>query len=212
METADFKNDVNNILFQKLLSKTIIRQPVKEISEKTNTDKGQVSKILNNKIPVSDKFIDKFAKAYNLIIPEVSNSEIDLANDPTGYYYPEVSASAGLEREMQNDELKKIPINIPGWGINISFINVYGDSMYPKYCSGEIIGIKEIESTMLHFGLAYVVIMQDGEVYLKYITGGKDDEHFVLSSENPKNPSREYHLSLIRKIYIVKGVITKTTM
>jgi transcriptional regulator with XRE-family HTH domain len=63
MEVTDYENDINNIRFQQLLKKTTIRQPVKEISEKTKTDKGQVSKILNNKIPVSDKFLEKFLKA-----------------------------------------------------------------------------------------------------------------------------------------------------
>ena len=73
METIDYQNDINNLLFQKLLKKTNIRQPVKEISENTKTDKGQVSKILNNKIPVSDNFIRKFAEAYNIDLKEIDS-------------------------------------------------------------------------------------------------------------------------------------------
>lgn len=160
-------------------------------------------------------FIDNFdfdKASYNNNFNDVKN--LDSVSEPnlTGYYYPDVLASAGLESEMLNEELNKIPINIPNWGKDLSFINVYGDSMYPKYCAGEIIGIKEIEASMLHFGLAYVIIMGNGEVYLKYITAGKNPEYFTLSSENPRNPPREYHLNLIKKIYIVKGVLTKTTM
>lgn len=58
----------------------------------------------------------------------------------TGYYYPGVSASAGLDLSMVNEELERIPVTIPGWGNDVIFINVYGDSMYPKYHSGDVIG------------------------------------------------------------------------
>ncbi|WP_324069878.1 MAG: S24 family peptidase [Flavobacterium sp.] len=141
------------------------------------------------------------------------DKNIETVEEPTtNYYYPDVNASAGLETEMQNDELNRIPINIPNWERGIAFINVYGDSMYPKFCNGEIIGIKEVEPQYINYGYAYVVIFNDGQVFLKYIRKGKDNEHWVLDSENPKYESREYHLSLIKKIFIIKGVITKTTM
>jgi len=184
------------------------------VSKNTVWNYENGAKIPDSKIPILRKILkDGVIKNKSLIkIDDDSNKNLKDIPEPSGYYYPDVSASAGLETEMQNEELNKIPINIPNWGNDLSFINVYGDSMYPKYCAGEIIGIKEIEANMLHFGLAYVIIMQNGEVYLKYITAGKNDEYFTLSSENPKNPPREYHLSLIRKIYIVKGVLTKTTM
>lgn len=133
-------------------------------------------------------------------------------NNITGFYYPNVSAAAGMDKEMVNDELKRIPINLPNWEKGIDFINVYGDSMYPKFCSGEIIGIKEVELQYINYGYAYVVIFNDGQVFLKYINPGSDKDHWLLSSENPKHPPKEYHLSLIKKIFIIKGVITKTTM
>ena len=191
-----------------------------ELSLKSKVPHSSISRILNgetkklstkNKQLLSDFFKveeDYFNNGYNSDI-----KKIDYVEEPTtNYYYPGVNASAGLETEMQNDELKRIPINIPNWEKGVSFINVYGDSMYPKYCSGEIIGIKEVEAQYINYGYAYVVIFNDGQVFLKYVRKGKDDEHWLLASENPKYESREYHLSLIKKIFIIKGVITKTTM
>lgn len=191
-----------------------------ELSLKSGVPHSTLSRILNgetkklsskNKDLLSSFFKtdeDYFNNGYNL---EIKNKHL-LEEPRTGYYYPDVSASAGLEVEMQNDELNRIPINIPNWEKGISFINVYGDSMYPKFCSGEIIGIKEIEPRYINYGYAYVVIFNDGQVFLKYIRKGKDEEHWILDSENPKYESKEYHLSLIKKIFIIKGVITKTTM
>lgn len=171
-----------------------------------NWEKGE--KIPISKYTILDKVLN------NPDVVETNNEIFHISREtrPTGYYYPNVSAAAGMDKEMQNDELKRLPINLPNWEKGIDFINVYGDSMYPKFCSGEIIGIKEVEPKYLNFGYAYVIIFNDGQVFLKFIRKGKDDDHWLLASENPKYEDREYHLSLIRKVFIVKGVITKTTM
>jgi DNA-binding XRE family transcriptional regulator len=150
-------------------------------------------------------------KLINLLLSE-NNSHVEKIELPTGYYYPNVSAAAGMDKEMQNDELKRLPINLPNWDKGIDFINVYGDSMYPKFCSGEIIGIKEVELQYMNFGYAYVVILKDEQVLLKYIKKGSDKEHIILESENDFYESKEYHLEQIKKVFIIKGVITKTTM
>lgn len=163
---------------------------------------------------VDENYLNEVCKKLKInTYNEKEDKKIETVEEPTtNYYYPDVNASAGLETEMQNDELKRVPINIPNWERGIDFINVYGDSMYPKFCSGEIIGIKEVEPQYINYGYAYVVIFNDGQVFLKYIYKGSDKEHWLLASENPKYESREYHLSLIKKIFIIKGVITKTTM
>jgi transcriptional regulator with XRE-family HTH domain len=185
---------------------------VYELSLKTGISQSTFSKILNDSVKKPNIKNAEILEKYFL---ENTFNGVELmknAEYPTGYYYPDVSASAGLETEIINDELKRIPVNIPNWEKGIDFINVYGDSMYPKYCSGEIIGIKEVEPQYLNYGYAYVVIFNDSQVFLKYINPGSDNDHWILSSENPKHPPKEYHLSLIKKIFIIKGVITKTTM
>ena len=126
-------------------------------------------------------------------------------------YFPDVNASAGMDFLTENGHNYNLPIKIPNVDAQ-AFINVFGDSMYPKYCSGEIIGIKEIEKDMVFPGHAYVVQMTDGEAYIKYIDPGKDEEHWLLRSENEKYKPKQFHLSKIRKVYIIKAVITKSTL
>ena len=130
----------------------------------------------------------------------------------TGFYLPEVSASAGLETSINNDELKKIPVTIPGWEKDIIFINVFGDSMYPKFNSGEVIGVKYVEFQYLNYGYPYVVVFNDGEVFIKIIQPGKDEEHLVLESVNAFYKPKEFHKSLIKSFYSIKGVIKKEMM
>ena len=130
----------------------------------------------------------------------------------TGFYLPEVSASAGLEKSIYNDELKKIPVTIPGWEKDIIFINVFGDSMYPKFNSGEVIGVKYVEFQFLNYGYPYVVVFNNGDVFIKIIQPGKDEEHLVLESVNAFYKPKEFHKSLIKSFYSIKGVIKKEMM
>lgn len=204
--------DNNTEKFNAMLKNLTFKFPIAEISAKTGFSKGSISEIIKGKRAPSDAFLKKFVEVFKIENSELFETKSIPEQDPTGFYYPDIYASAGLETEMVNDELKRIPVNIPNWEKGVEFINVYGDSMYPKYCSGEIIGIKEVQPEYLNYGYAYVVIFNDGQVFLKYINPGSDKEHWILSSENPKHPPKEYHLSLIKKIFIIKGVITKTTM
>jgi phage repressor protein C with HTH and peptisase S24 domain len=188
-----------------------------EIAKDTELTEVGINKIINgtskNPREKTLEILENYITNYKTKSYVLKESTVDFVNeDPTGYYYPDVSASAGLEMELQNDELRRIAISIPNWEKGVEFINVYGDSMYPKYCSGEIIGIKEVEPCYINFGYAYVIILNDGQVFLKYIRKGKDDDHWLLASENPKYEAKEFHLSLLKRFFIIKGVITKTTM
>jgi putative phage repressor len=131
---------------------------------------------------------------------------------PTGYYYPEVYAKAGFDIADFNNEMQRIPVYIPNFGDDVTFINVYGDSMYPKYKAGEVIGIKPVDFVYLVFGHPYVVVFDNGDVNIKYVRKGSDDLHVVLESENPKYDPREYPLKIIRAFYAVKGSVKKERM
>lgn len=131
---------------------------------------------------------------------------------PTGYYYPEVYAKAGFDIANFNDEMQRIPVYIPNFGDDVTFINVYGDSMYPKYKAGDVIGIKHVDFVYLVFGHPYVVVFDNGDVNIKYVRKGSDDLHVSLESENPKYDPREYPLRIIRAFYAVKGSVKKERM
>ena len=130
----------------------------------------------------------------------------------TGYYYPEVNASAGFDLTTFNNEETRVPIFIPNFGSNVIFINVYGDSMYPKYKSGDMIGIKPVEFPYIVFGHPYVVVFDNGDTNIKYVQKGSDEHHVILASENPKYEPREYPLSIIRCFFTVKGSFNKERM
>ena len=132
--------------------------------------------------------------------------------EPTGYYYPEVYAKAGFDFLSLSSEVNKIPVYVPNFGRDVLFINVYGDSMYPKYKSGDIIGIKPVDYVYLVFGHPYVIVFNNDDINIKYVRKGSDDEHVLLVSENANYEPREYPLSIIRAFYAVRGSFNKERM
>ena len=211
---TDFKIDNNSRKLTKIVKKLELRRPNAEISKRTGFDAGTVSNYLNGKKTVSDNFLEKLSEVYNFNLSDFDdNVEVKTESQQiTGFYYPEVSASAGLETQIENNDLKKIPVTIPGWDKEISFINVYGDSMYPKYNAGEIIGVKYIDFDYLNYGSSYVVVFKNGDSYIKIIQPGSSLEHLILESVNEFYKPKEYHLDLIKSFYSIKGVIKKEMM
>ncbi len=150
---TDLNVNNNGLIFRNAVKKLGLKSANKELSEKLVHSKGDISSYLSGRKTVSDNFLKKFSEAYNIDLLEFDNKVISI-NQPTGYYYPDVMAAAGIDKEVLNNEINKIPINIPNWGKDLDFINVFGDSMYPKFNSGEIIGIKEVEFAYLIYGFA----------------------------------------------------------
>lgn len=187
--------------------------PLIDISEKTGIPQKLLKDFQWGDAELSDEFRDRLY----YFIEEVREYFVDNAigeakGKPTGYYYPEVSASAGFDIATFNNEAMRIPIYLPEFGKDIIFINVYGDSMYPKYKSGDMIGVKPTDFQYVVFGHPYVVVFDNGDVNIKYVCKGSDNDHVNLVSENPQYEPREYPLSIIRSFYTVKGCVNRERM
>jgi len=85
---------------------------------------------------------------------------------------------------------------------------VKGSSMYPKYSSGDIVACKNIPLTDLFFqwNKVYVLDTVQGPL-IKRVTRGSDPDHILAVSENPKYEPFELHISQLRAVAIVMGVI-----
>ena len=187
--------------------------PLIDISEKTGIPQKLLKDFQWGDAELSDEFRDRLYYFIEEVREYFVDNAIGEANGkPTGYYYPEVSASAGFDIATFNNEAMRIPIYLPEFGKDIIFINVYGDSMYPKYKSGDMIGVKPTDFQYVVFGHPYVVVFNNGDVNIKYVCRGSDNEHVNLVSENPQYEPREYPLSIIRSFYTVKGCVNRERM
>lgn len=178
------------------------RIPVKTLKEAQNG----ISELSKKQRNILSKYIEEVREYFQ-------NESIGAPKGtPTGYYYPEIYAKAGFDIANFNNEMQRLPVYIPNFSKDVIFINVYGDSMYPKYKAGDVIGIKPVDFLYLVFGHPYVVVFDNGDVNIKYVRRGSDDDHVILESENPKYDPREYPLRIIRAFYTVEGSVKKERM
>lgn len=96
-----------------------------------------------------------------------------------------------------------------------AYLPVYGDSMYPKYASGEIIAVKLIKNyDVLQWGEAYLVITDESSNNLrsiKLLFIHEDQKKIILRSSNPNFKGETViNKSSIVSLYIIKGKITRS--
>lgn len=87
-------------------------------------------------------------------------------------------------------------------------ITVRGDSMTPRYYSGDIVACRKVFLSDLWFqwGKVYIIDTSQGSL-LKKVRRGSSDETITLISENPEYEPFELRKDQIYNIAIVQGVI-----
>ncbi|WP_245586399.1 XRE family transcriptional regulator [Olivibacter sitiensis] len=98
-----------------------------------------------------------------------------------------------------------------------AYLPIYGDSMYPRFSSGEIIVIKEITNyDVIQWGEAYLVVTDEranAMATVKLLFAHSDESKLTLRSSNPNYQGDiVINKSHISKLYIVKGKITRSQL
>ena len=128
-------------------------------------------------------------------------------------YWVDVDATAGGVTLFEDTMTANvIDIKIPEFGDCTDAVNLYGDSMYPLYRSGQIIILKRWTESFIDFGNVYLIITKNGNRMVKYIRKGSTANRILCASENPAFDSFEIPLCDIQALYLVKGSIKKDTL
>ncbi|RZK39041.1 MAG: XRE family transcriptional regulator [Pedobacter sp.] len=95
-----------------------------------------------------------------------------------------------------------------------AYLPVFGDSMYPRYASGEIVAVKTITNLdVLQWGEAYVVMTDsstNGIRSIKNIHEHSDPKKLILRSSNPNfKGDTVIEKKSITSLFIIKGKITR---
>ena len=87
-------------------------------------------------------------------------------------------------------------------------INVRGNSMYPKYNSGDIVACKRVplKDIFFQWNKVYVLDTDQGPL-VKRIKPGFDENHILIVSDNTDYEPFELHLNSIYNVALVLGVI-----
>jgi phage repressor protein C with HTH and peptisase S24 domain len=123
----------------------------------------------------------------------------------------DLDVTAGTDLEYSSNGLpEKIKgyISLPNFKNCVAFIMVRGDSMYPKFKAGDLIGVEPVKDLdIIQWGHAYVVVTHDNQRMLKYIRKGKNESTIILRSEDDKYDDIIIEKRKIIKLYMAKGPV-----
>ena len=197
----------------------------KELAELLGYTKSSFSQILNGKVPLSDKFLDKICSLDNNInkvwILENKGEMLKSSNNtpavaepqlPSGVPMLPFDAFAGIGTDVEGVNLDTIEERyvVPLFdGMKMDFmISVRGSSMYPKYNSGDVVACRMVQELLfVQWNKVYVLDTISQGVIIKRLKKSDKEGFVICKSDNEKYEPFEIPLSDIRTIALVVGVI-----
>jgi len=153
------------------------------------TDPVPTAEELANRIAISDgvPFI-------NIDPADISSGEFNLLQEKAEYY-----------------------VNFRPFNDCDAYLPVYGDSMYPKYASGEIIAVREVANKeIIQWGEAYLVItdqFSNNITTVKLLFEHNHESKIVLRASNPNYKGDTIlNRDAIKRLFLVKGKITRNQL
>lgn len=182
-----------------------------------NTRRSSLDKI-SNAFP--DLNIDWILTGQGEMLKERNNlNNIINPKESQGVPYFEDIESTGSIMSMHND-YKETPtffINYEHFNDCTAYMQHVGDSMYPKYCAGEIIAVKRIFNfDIVLWGEAYLIVTNDNANNLrtvKLVYPHEDESKIILRASNPNfKGDTVINKADIVSMFIVKGKITRNQL
>lgn len=123
-------------------------------------------------------------------------------------------AETNLDELLLHESEAEYFVNYRPFNDCSAYLPVFGDSMYPRYASGEIIAVKMITNfDVLQWGEAYVVMTDEQANTIRSIKNvheHPDSSKLILRSSNPNyKGDTVIEKKCIRAMYIIKGKITR---
>ncbi|MCL1656770.1 hypothetical protein M2T79_09180 [Elizabethkingia miricola] len=193
---TDFKQDKNTEIFQKAVQYLSLRFPNKEISEKTNYDKSNVSNFLKGKKPVPDDFLDNFFTTFELnkndfIIDSskdlygntVSNDILPPSGSKVKVPYYDVDFSGGWSSdEVFSMAPPSFYITSPNFERAEFACNLSGNSISQIIPSGSVVGFKEIFNWQTYFltNELYGIVTKNDLRTVKLVKRSKENKNNLV--------------------------------
>lgn len=196
----------------------------KDFALALNIQPGSLSDILRERINVSNAVKDRLNLKFNVNLAWLEDGigEPVLKKTPIvtpskeGVPYFNLSLE-DTDKFIVEEEQAEYLVNYRPFNDCTAYLPVYGDSMYPKYASGEIIAVKEITNyDVLQWGEAYMVMTDEESNSLrtiKLIFEHADSAKIILRSSNPNfKGDTIINKKNIQTLYIIKGKITRNAI
>lgn len=196
-----------------------------KISKETGVSQSTIGRILKGFSfnPSTEKILMDYLLQFSSndeSTKELVNTERKITNNnEKGVpYYENIDGTASITTSFSDyPETPAFYIDYEHFNDCSAYIQVVGDSMYPAYCSGEIIAVKRIMNfDVIQWGEAYFVITNSDANDMKTIKQlhfHEDYDKIILRSSNPNyKGDTVVNKKDILFLYIVKGKIRRNQL
>jgi len=149
----------------------------------------------------------------------MKSDSLTINHNGTGVPYYPSDITASIVRSFNDTPMEPdFYIDFKPFNDCSAYFTVFGDSMYPRYASGEIVAVKQVFNLdIIWWGEAYLVITDetaDNMRTIKLMYPNEDNHDLVnLRASNPnyKGETKILKTSIIA-LFLVKGKITRNLM
>jgi len=127
------------------------------------------------------------------------------------YYDVDASASP-IEMFSSGSDVAYKDLIVPGFEDCEIALNIWGDSMEPKLCKGEMIICKLWQESFIEYGFVYLIETKTGHRMIKYLQAGQSPDTINCVSENKFYQPFEVKRNDILKLYVVKGHLERSML
>jgi transcriptional regulator with XRE-family HTH domain len=123
-------------------------------------------------------------------------------------YFTDIPVSAGM-MPMQNDYSEANgKVDLPFVDGVDFYASVIGDSMYPKFEAGSVLGFQQVSDRgLILWGQPHLVVTSEYRT-LKYLLQGRKEGEVMLRSANDFYQDSFLSMNLIHKLYRVRAAIS----
>jgi len=155
---------------------------------------------------------ENFSKSNQEESNDTNYSNFNNYKNKTGVPFYDIDVTATIaESYLDSKENPEYYVDFPPFNDCDAFTRVYGDSMYPKYQSGEIIAIKKLNNfDIMRWGETHLIITDSHYDNLRTIKNihpcENDDSAIIIEASNPKFKGENKILKKhILGLFLVKG-------
>lgn len=141
-------------------------------------------------------------------------SPATLANDAIRFW-TDISATGGgvvSFEDLNTSEHKVINLDIPEFSSCTDAVSLYGDSMEPRFYSGDIILLERWKENYIEYGNTYLVISGSGHRMVKILRRSSQEGMVRCCSLNAQYDDFEIEMKDILNLYLVRGKIQKLNL
>lgn len=158
------------------------------------------------------QFEDKAQVKKNEVIEKYINFQKTIKTNPTGSVpvpVYDIDFTAGDVTQFADFPEKVIGhIDLNGFRKCIAFVKVRGNSMFPTFTAGDLVGLEPQEDfSIIEYGQPFAIVTKSGQSLIKIIRKGESKDNLILRSNNKEFDDIDIHKNDILRLYKAHGPV-----